>query len=139
MKNTKHTRGITLIELMVVVAIVGILASIAYPAYTDQMRKTRRSDGQVMLTEMMNAQERFFTNNGAYTTNLVSGGLGYTDAGSGKVDSENDYYQITAAVCGAGIALSDCVLLTATAVGGQVSDGNLSYNSLGVKTPASKW
>ncbi len=141
-ENIKYAKGITLIELMIVVAIVGIIASIAYPSYQDQMRKTRRADGQAMLMEVMNAQERFFTNYGSYTNNLVAldpNGLGYPDAGSGKVDSDEGFYQITAGTCEAGTALSQCVALTATAVGGQTSDGNLTFNSRGEKTPKEKW
>ena len=106
------------------------------------MIKTRRSDGQAMLMEVMNAQERFFTNYGTYTNNLVAAdpnGLGYPDAGSGKVDSDEDFYQITAGACEAGTLFSQCIALTATAVGGQVSDGNLTLNSRGEKSPTAKW
>ncbi len=128
-------KGITLIELMIVVAIVGVLASIAYPSYRDQMIKTRRSDGQAMLMEVMNAQERFFTNYGSYTTNLTGAepaGLGLTDT-----NSDEGFYTVSAAACGGGI--SQCVVLTATAGTAQNSDGNLTYNSQGVKVPAAKW
>ena len=132
MKSINKIKGITLIELMIVVAIVGILSVIAYPAYQDQMQKTRRTDGKTMLVELMNAQERFFTNNGSYTTNLVAAdptGLAYPDAGSGNVSSDDGYYLISAAICGVGIPVSQCVLLTATAQGGQTGDGNLTLNS----------
>lgn len=135
MKNMKNSKGITLIELMIVVAIVGILGSIAYPAYQDQMRKTRRSDGQAKLLEVMNAQERFFTNYGSYTASITAAdpnGLGYADTNSGE-----GFYTLSAAACGAGI--TQCVNLTGTAQGGQASDGNLTFNSQGVKTPAAKW
>ncbi len=135
MKNMKNSKGITLIELMIVVAIIAIIGSIAYPGYQDQMRKTRRSDGQAKLLEIMNAQERFFTNYGSYTTSITAAeptGLGYSNANSGE-----GFYTISAAACGGGITL--CVNLTATAQGGQASDGNLTFNSQGVKTPAAKW
>ena len=127
--------GITLIELMVVVALLGILASIAYPAYQDQMMKSRRTDGHAELMSIMNAQERFFTNFGSYTTSLT----GAAPAGLGLADvaSEKGHYTVTAAACGAGIA--QCVALTATAGGVQAGDGNLTLNSQGVKTPAAKW
>jgi len=132
MNKLNKMAGMTLIELMIVVAVVGILSAIAYPAYQDQMTKTRRTDGKTELAAVMNAQERFFTNNGTYTATLLAGGLGLPDA-----NSDEGHYTIAAAACGAG--LTQCVALTATAVGVQAADGNLTYDSLGNKTPAAKW
>ncbi|MFI3186333.1 MAG: prepilin-type N-terminal cleavage/methylation domain-containing protein, partial [Methylococcaceae bacterium] len=53
--------GFTLIELMVTVAIVGILAAIAYPSYQDSVRKSRRADASGALLGLANAMERHFT------------------------------------------------------------------------------
>jgi type IV pilus assembly protein PilE len=58
--------GFTLIELMIVVGIVGILVAIAYPAYQDQIRKTKRADAEAGLTELAQFMERFYTSNGRY-------------------------------------------------------------------------
>jgi type IV pilus assembly protein PilE len=65
--NARKHHGFTLIELMIVVALIGILASFGYPAYQDQMRKTRRADCQAVLMEAANALERYYTEQGAYT------------------------------------------------------------------------
>jgi type IV pilus assembly protein PilE len=133
--NMNKTKGITLIELMIVVAVIGLLASIAYPAYRDQMIKTRRSDGHTLLMEVMNAQERFFTNYGTYTLSITAAepaGLGFPDS-----NSDEGFYSVSAAACGGGI--TQCVVLTATAGTAQSTDGNLTYNSQGVKTPVAKW
>jgi type IV pilus assembly protein PilE len=135
MKKTSKIKGFTLIELMIVVAIAGIIAAIAYPSYQEQMRKTRRADGQTELMKIMNVQERFFTNYGSYTTSITNAepnGLG-----SANANSDEGFYAISAAACGAGI--TQCVALTAVAQGVQKSDGNLTLNSQGIKAPAEKW
>ena len=72
MKRENH-KGFTLVELMIVVAIVGILAAIAYPSYQEQVRKSRRADCAGELTLLANAMERFFTLNGTYTGASVTG------------------------------------------------------------------
>jgi type IV pilus assembly protein PilE len=62
-----HTqKGFTLIEIVIVLAIIGILASIAYPSYQEQMRKSRRGDCAGELVLLANAMERHFTLNGSY-------------------------------------------------------------------------
>ncbi len=66
MSKTKHRHGFTLIELMITVAIVGILAAIALPSYQDSIRKSRRADAKSDLMGLANAQERYFTLNNQY-------------------------------------------------------------------------
>lgn len=59
-------RGITLIELMIVVVIVGILAAVAYPSYQNQVRKSKRADGKAELLETAQELERCYTRFGRY-------------------------------------------------------------------------
>jgi type IV pilus assembly protein PilE len=62
----KKQHGFNLIELMIVVAIIGIIAAIAYPSYTEQVRKSRRADCSGALTSLGSAMERYFTVNSTY-------------------------------------------------------------------------
>ena len=87
--------GFTLIELMIAVAIVGILGAFAYPLYSDYVKRAYRSQIVVLLSEHAQSLERFYAKNGVYT--------GAEDLGSG-----NKYYTITS-----GLA-DHAFLLTAT-------------------------
>ena len=62
----RKNRGFSLIELMIVVAIVAILGSIAYPSYLNQVTKSRRTDAQAVLMEAAQFMERFYTENNRY-------------------------------------------------------------------------
>ncbi|MEE9423150.1 MAG: type IV pilin protein [Gammaproteobacteria bacterium] len=62
----RFTKGFTLIELMITVAIVGILAGIAYPSYQEQVRSSRRAECGGALMGLANAMERHFTTNNSY-------------------------------------------------------------------------
>lgn len=61
-------QGFTLIELMIVVAIIGIIGSIAYSSYQDSVRKTKRAEAKTTLLELAQRLERCYTANGAYDT-----------------------------------------------------------------------
>lgn len=68
-------RGFTLIELMVAVAIVGILAAVAYPSYTSFIQRSRRADAAALLTVVVQAQERYRSNRSTYASDLSDLGL----------------------------------------------------------------
>ncbi|MCB1641916.1 MAG: type IV pilin protein [Xanthomonadales bacterium] len=124
----RRQRGVTLLELMIVLALIGILASIAYPAYGNYVQRARRADAHNMLLQAAAAQERFFTNNNRYAANIADLGI--------PLLSENGFYTLATAPGPSGDNLT--FLLTATPLGAQLTDGcgDLSYNSLGVRAAA---
>ncbi len=127
---------------MIVIVVLSILTVLAYPSYQTQMTENRRTDGQRILLEIMNEQQKFFSRNSTYTANLVAGGtagLAYPDPnGDGTVLSDKGFYLVSAQACPT-FTIGQCVELTATAQGGQLGDGNLSYNSRNEKSPATHW
>ncbi|MCJ8274756.1 MAG: type IV pilin protein [Psychrosphaera sp.] len=126
----KNNKGFTLIELMIGVAIVGILASIAYPSYTDSLNRARRAEAMTELVRVANMQEQYFADNRTYAIDMTK--LGFS---TDPYITENGYYSIdTAAIT----AITTDYLITATAAGLQSSnDGactTFSLNYLGQKT-----
>lgn len=126
----KKSTGFTLIEVMVVVALIGVLAAIAIPNYRDYVIRANRSDAKEMLAEVVFEQERFSNRNRRYTLDMTE--LGYS---TDPVTTGQGLYQIDADVC-AGANVSTCVVLTATPVAGtsQASDGSLTLDTRGTKT-----
>lgn len=103
--------GVTLIELLIVVVIVGILAAIAFPTYLEQVRKGKRASGKAMLHQVLQAEERYYSERNAYTSNMAD--LGY--GASGPYLSENGNYTMTLAAGPSGDILTS-VTATATPV-----------------------
>ena len=127
--------GITLIELMVVVAIVALLGAIALPAYQDYTRKARRADAHTSLMNLRDRQEAYFSNNNTYATDLTL--MGYPAAAN--IDSGEGHYTLAAAAGPTGnIATSFALTATPVAGGPQAKDTDcptITVDSTGFQGP----
>ena len=94
----KKTSGFTLIELMIVVAIIAILVAVALPSYRSYVIKAKRPDATNMLTDIANQQIQYFMDNRAYGT-VAQLGLATTGCGTDAVSNEG-FYCINIALTG---------------------------------------
>ena len=119
-----RARGFTLIELMVVVAIIAILAAIAIPGYNNYVLRAQRTDGQELLLRLAQAQERYYTANNRYADDLATLGQPQTSA--------NAYYVAQIATASS----SQAYTLTATPRADQIADvcADLALDNTGVKS-----
>ncbi|WP_322114262.1 type IV pilin protein [Aquabacterium sp. A7-Y] len=129
-----RTWGFTLIELMITVAVVAILAAVAYPAYQDQVRKSRRGAAQAVLLDIASRQQQIFLDSRAYASNVA--GTGATV----PTDVSRHYTVTLTAVAGTATA-APTFTAQAAPLGAQAADGcgTMSIDQAGVKSPARCW
>ncbi|MCL1068263.1 type IV pilin protein [Shewanella olleyana] len=131
--NNKKSCGFTLIEVMITVVIVGILASIAYPSYTQFVAKGARADALSGLMNIANRQEQFYLDHKTFTKDMQALGMA-----ADPYIVDNGYYKIDASV---GDATK--YTLQATAIGTQATRDSgcavIEITSDGIKTPAECW
>lgn len=128
--RARKSGGMTLIELMIVIAIISILAAIAFPSYQDYIIRANRSRAQQFVLEIANREGQYLLDARLYTATIGAGGLNLT----APAELATRYTFIVALT-----GPPPGYLITATAIGGQASDGNLTLDDLGTKTPADKW
>ena len=144
-KSLKSQKAFTLIELMVVVAIIGIMAGIAYPNYQDSVTRSRRADAKGVLLNFANAMERYFTENNTYCDAGGAGGTGANicggatnDTGSPTIfstvsplDGTIAYYNLTLTPSSTAVVTTISATsynLRATPIGAQAGDVILEIN-----------
>ena len=129
---SKKTLGFTLIELLITVAIIGIIASVAYPSYTEFVLRSNRSEAQRELLRYANLQEQVYVDSRAYAADMK--GLGESTV-TVKTESKNYVISVQAQT-------ATTFILRARARLAQVNDvgcTRLRINELGVKTPTACW
>ena len=120
-----NVKGFTLIELMIVVAIIGIVGAIAMPSYNKYMLKSRRADdGLVHLSKIVDREERFYLQNNIYTSSFGAAGLNMTNGNT----SDDGYYTFTITLTGTPVGQAYSV--TATPVVGLAQAKDLDCTSM---------
>jgi type IV pilus assembly protein PilE len=134
MRNApRSSRGFTLIELMIAVAILAILAAIAFPAYQSQMRKANRAAAQGVMMDAANKQQLYLSSRREYASTLA-------DLGVTTPTDVARWYTITVAADNA--ATPPTFTVTGTPKDAQVADGVLTLDSIGTRKrdgSESKW
>lgn len=123
-------QGFTLTELITTVAILALLAAVAIPSYTKQIRKTRRADAKAALLELSQRQETYYSDWNRYTATIAN--LGW---GSGNVSKEGFYtlsipsantrtFTVTATATGTQLKDTDCKVFQITNTGQKTSENS---------------
>ena len=125
----KPELGFTLIEMMIVVAVIAIIAAVAWPSYMDSVRKARRSDAQAVVMEAAQFMERFYTENNRYDQNRAGTAVALPAqlTGSPKDSSAKSYNISLQALA------NSTYTLRATPAGSQAQDGILELSNTGLK------
>ncbi len=125
--QTQH--GFSMIELIIVIAIIGILSAIAIPSYTAYMQKTRRIDATTFLQETAGEQYRFFTENNRYATEMQE--LGYGAAAT--FPSKEGLYTVSIANPTPTSYVLTAAPVTGGAQAGDAECGSITLSSTGLK------
>ena len=144
-RGSHATAGWTLVELLVSIIVLTILVSIAVPSYTNQVRKSRRTEAKSALLDLASRQERFMSTNSAYTNDAMKLGYNSSSATLFQYSVGSNYYQVNVCVgaaiptaCSAAQATTTgaTYLLVAVPINSQATDtycGSYTLDNTGVQ------
>lgn len=146
-RSSPRPGGFTLIELMIVVAVIAIIAAVALPSYKDSVIKGKRAQGRAAVIDLLQQQERYFTQTNSYlifapgqTGNNGTDSSGSTTVTipfktySGDGSSTTAAYQLGASVCSNTLTLRECVMVYARPVFADPAAQDLQIQSTGLKS-----
>ena len=133
--DKKSQLGFTLIELMIVVAIIGILASIALPNYRQYVIRASREAAQTELVQLASLQEKIYLNSNAYSFSVTGNYTGQSGGGLGvsSGNTSDGRYSISAAATTTGSTQDFTLTATPVADSTQADDGNITITSTGAR------
>ena len=132
--NRSKRRGFTLIEVMIVVAVVGILAAIALPSYRNYIIRAARVEAQTELLELASLQEKIFLNSNNYAFSVTLAYNGTSAGGLGRTSGQTKDGRYTITLDITAPAQTFVLTATPTAGGTQVGDGTISVSESGRRT-----
>jgi type IV pilus assembly protein PilE len=125
----KKTRGFTLIELMIVIAVLSIIFAVGYPSYMEHVKKSRRAEGMGQLLELADRMERAYSDRGTYPTNISEVYVATTDNGFytlSIVTANNVSFTVSAAPTSLGKQNTDkCKTFTLNSLGQKSISGSV--------------
>jgi len=135
----KHERGFTLVEVMIVVAIIGIISAIAIPQYKQYVMRGNRSAAESFMMDVASREKQYLLDARAYIAGDNSGSASVLSGLTMTIPKEV-YTNYTIAVS-APVSAPPSFTITATPIAGrpQASDGTLTLDDSGTKTPSNKW
>ena len=123
--------GFTLIELMITLAIVAVLAAIAWPSYQQHVKRGRRASAKATMMDLASREQQYLLANRGYANTTALQAAGYTFPGD-----VSPYYTWAVDL---GPGPTPTFTITLTAIGSQASDGALTLDQAGYRTPLAKW
>jgi type IV pilus assembly protein PilE len=138
LSSRKLSRGFTLIELMIAVAIVSILTAVAIPAYSSYVQKARRTDAKNAILDFAARQERYYSVNNQYATTAANLGYGGAFPVSVQTSGSTAYYTLNEAVVAGTATTGPTYTVTVAPIAGQAQAtdacGSYVLTNLGVQS-----